>query len=175
MLKRERPQHSRWKSPKCNRGRISDMKWITITGKQAKCSGKTVWRLCGRRSHPSKSIKHRNGVLVSNEKDILGRWREYFRNLLNPVTITPPNTRGAFVGVKHHLHCIQNLLCFQNAEGCRLWWNPRPKMLKALNQGVIWLTRVLQMAWSSGRTPTDWQTNRDYHPHTQKGRQKWMH
>jgi len=35
--------------------------------------------------------KDQNGVLLSNEKDILNRWREYYKDLLNPVTITPPD------------------------------------------------------------------------------------
>jgi len=33
----------------------------------------------------------------------------------------------------------------------------RPEMLKALNQGVLWLTCVGQMAWYSGRAPKCWQ------------------
>jgi len=31
--------------------------------------------------------------LLSNEKAILGRWTEYFKNLLNTVTITPLDRR----------------------------------------------------------------------------------
>ena len=34
----------------------------------------------------------------------------------------------------------------------------RPKMLKALNGGLRWLTRVYQVAWKLGKTPNDGQT-----------------
>ena len=34
----------------------------------------------------------------------------------------------------------------------------RLKMLKALNGGVRWLTRVCQVVWKLGKTPNDWQT-----------------
>ena len=31
-----------------------------------------------------------------------------------------------------------------------------PKMLKLLNGGVSWLTKVSQVAWELGKTPKDW-------------------
>ena len=35
----------------------------------------------------------------------------------------------------------------------------RPEMLKALNrEGILWLTRVCQVAWRSGKAPRDWQS-----------------
>jgi len=34
----------------------------------------------------------------------------------------------------------------------------RPEMLKALNRGDLWLTRVCQVAWCSGDAPKHWQT-----------------
>ena len=35
----------------------------------------------------------------------------------------------------------------------------RPKMLKALTgEGILWLTRVCQVAWKFGKSPRDWQT-----------------
>ena len=35
----------------------------------------------------------------------------------------------------------------------------RPEMLKALTgEGILWLTRVCQVAWKFGKTPRDWQT-----------------
>ena len=35
----------------------------------------------------------------------------------------------------------------------------RPEMLKALTgEGILWLTRVCQVAWKLGKTPRDWQT-----------------
>jgi len=35
----------------------------------------------------------------------------------------------------------------------------RPDMLKALySEGILWLTRVCQVAWKFGKTPKKWQT-----------------
>ena len=35
----------------------------------------------------------------------------------------------------------------------------RPEMLKTLTgEGILWLTRVCQVAWKFGKTPRDWQT-----------------
>ena len=35
----------------------------------------------------------------------------------------------------------------------------RPEMLKALTGGgILWFTRVCQVAWKFGKTPRDWQT-----------------
>ena len=35
----------------------------------------------------------------------------------------------------------------------------RPEILKALTgEGILWLTRVCQVAWKFGKTPRDWQT-----------------
>ena len=35
----------------------------------------------------------------------------------------------------------------------------RPEMLKALTgEGILWLTRVSQVAWKYGKAPRDWQT-----------------
>ena len=34
-----------------------------------------------------------------------------------------------------------------------------PRCLKALTgEGILWLTRVCQVAWKLGKTPRDWQT-----------------
>ena len=35
----------------------------------------------------------------------------------------------------------------------------RPEMLKALTgEGILWLTRVCQVAWKLAKTPRDWRT-----------------
>jgi len=55
-------------------------------------------------------------------------------------------------------HCSQSPPKCQNTrclEGFNEIW---PKILKALNQEVLWLSRVCQVAWCSGRTPEGWQS-----------------
>ena len=36
----------------------------------------------------------------------------------------------------------------------------RPEVLKVLTgEGILWLTRVCQIAWTYGKSPRDWQTD----------------
>ena len=58
----------------------------------------TIWRLHGKRSHQARSIKDQSGALLSNEKDIFHRLREVFKDLLNPVSITPPDAQEVHLG-----------------------------------------------------------------------------
>jgi len=64
---------------------------------------KTVLRLRGKRSHIARSVTDQNGVLLSNKKDILGTWKEYFKYVLNPVTITPPDTDEVHLGEENNI------------------------------------------------------------------------
>jgi len=46
-------------------------------------------------------IEDQYSVILSNEENILGRWREYFKGLLNPITITPSDTQEAHLGYEN--------------------------------------------------------------------------
>jgi len=76
---------------------------------------------------------------------------------LNPVTTTPPNTHEVHFGEENTITATEASLAVKTlkAAGCD---EIRPDMLKALNQGVLWLTRVCHVTWCSGRSPKDWQT-----------------
>ena len=45
----------------------------------------TIRRLRGKRSSVTYSIKDSAGNILTDENEILSRWREYFEDLLNPV------------------------------------------------------------------------------------------
>ena len=113
---------------------------------------KTVRRLRGRWTHTTRSIKDQNRVLLRNENSF-GRWREKFKYLLNPVTITPQNTHDVHLGEENTTTAdevsfpIKALKGGKDA-GCD---EIRREMLKALNRGSLWLTRACQVAWCSGR------------------------
>ncbi|TKS65465.1 putative 149 kDa protein ORF 2 [Collichthys lucidus] len=102
------------------------------------------------------------GVLLTATRDVLGRWREYFEDLLNPtstssleeaepgdpVVVSPIS--GAEVA-----EIVKKLLCGK-APGVD---EVRLEFLKALDVvGVSWLTRHCNTAWTSGAVPLDWQT-----------------
>jgi len=61
------------------------------------CSGKPSGVLRDKNSNIARSIKDRNGVLLSNE-NMLGRWREYLEDLLNLVTFAPLRSQEMHLG-----------------------------------------------------------------------------
>ena len=116
----------------------------------------TIRRLRDERSHTARSIKQQNGVPLSYE-DVLGRWREYFKVLSNPVAVKPSDTQEVRFGRKvSSLQQKSSLLSkyrkLQNAMKCNL------KCLKALNKCVLGL--LVCSMWPGilgGGTPKDWQ------------------
>ncbi|TWW77358.1 hypothetical protein D4764_12G0007480 [Takifugu flavidus] len=75
-----------------------------------------------------------DGVLLTSTRDVVDRWKEYFEDLL-----TPTNTPSS-----------------EEAPGVD---EIRPEFLKALDVvGLSWLTRLCNIAWTSGAVPLDWQT-----------------
>jgi len=54
---------------------------------------RTIQGLCDKRCRTDRTIKDQNGVLLSIKENILSRWWEYFKDLLNPVTTTPSDTK----------------------------------------------------------------------------------
>ena len=107
------------------------------------------------------SIKDSDGNILTDENEILSRWKEYFEDLLNPVKASTRNTHV----VKH----LEEDEVFTAAEVATAITEIksgkaagedeiRPEMLKALTgEGILWLTRVCQVAWKFGKTPREWQ------------------
>ena len=52
----------------------------------------TIRRLRGKRSSITYSIKDSDGNILTDENEILSRWREYFKDLLNPVKASTRDT-----------------------------------------------------------------------------------
>jgi len=69
----------------------------------------------------ARSIKDQSSVLVSNEEDTLGRWRNYFKDLLNPVTIAPSYIQELHLGEENAIMAAKVFLAVKN---CRLRINP---------------------------------------------------
>ena len=101
------------------------------------------------------------GNLLSNEKDILSRWREYFEDLLNPVRTTTFDTQEIHFGEESNLTAAEISMAIRSLKSGKAAGEDeiRPEMLKALNgTGIQWLTRVCQIAWKIGKSPKEWQT-----------------
>ena len=54
-----------------------------------------------------RSIKDQNGFLLSSEKNILGRWRKYFENLLNSISSTTPHIHEVHLGKVNTITAVE--------------------------------------------------------------------
>ncbi|XP_048857101.1 uncharacterized protein LOC125724452 [Brienomyrus brachyistius] len=103
-----------------------------------------------------------DGALLTSARDVLGRWREYFEDLLNP-TDTPSNMEAECgdLGVDSPISGVEVAEVVKKLLGGRAPGvdEIRPEFLKALDAaGLSWLTRICSIAWTSGAVPLDWQT-----------------
>ena len=88
--------------------------------------------------------------------------REYFEDLLNPVKVNDLDTHEVIQSGEIEARtaaevatAIKQLKSGKSAGGDEI----RPEMLKALAwEGILWLTRVCQLAFKLGKTLMDWQT-----------------
>ena len=112
----------------------------------------------------TRSIKDQTVVLFSNNKDILCRWRECLKDLLNPITSTPADTQEVHLGEGNtSLQMMSSLLPKHWRLGRRqAVIKSRPEIIKILESGRSW--EGIEKSANCGD-----------HSHTQKGRQEWMH
>ncbi|KAK3542727.1 hypothetical protein QTP70_000092 [Hemibagrus guttatus] len=102
------------------------------------------------------------GELLASTGDIVGRWKEYFKDLLNPTdtpSVEEPEAEDSevdsFITQAEVTEVVQQLLGGK-APGVD---EIRPKYLKSLDVvGLSWLTRLCNIAWRSGTVPLDWAT-----------------
>ena len=110
----------------------------------------TVCRLRGKSFSTTTSIKDSTKNILQDEKQILSRWREYFKNLLNPVRAAPTDTCDAIDFVKEEVLALTEVTAaIRGLKSTKAAGEDeiRPEMLKALNgEGVRLLTKVCQVA-----------------------------
>ncbi|TWW81730.1 R2DM Retrovirus-related Pol polyprotein from type II retrotransposable element [Takifugu flavidus] len=103
-----------------------------------------------------------DGVLLTSTRDVVDRWKEYFEDLLNP-TNTPSSEEvgpgdlemGSHISGAEVAEVVKKLLGGKAPGADEI----RPEFLKALDVvGLSWLTRLCNIAWTSGAVPLDWQT-----------------
>ncbi|KAK3561397.1 hypothetical protein QTP86_000593 [Hemibagrus guttatus] len=102
------------------------------------------------------------GELLVSTGDIVGRWKEYFEDLLNPTdtpSVEEPEAEDSevdsFITQAEATEVVQQLLGGK-APGVD---EIRPEYLKSLDVvGLSWLTHLCNIAWRSGTVPLDWAT-----------------
>ncbi|KAK3569880.1 hypothetical protein QTP86_006752 [Hemibagrus guttatus] len=122
----------------------------------------TVRRLRRGKQLSANTVYGGDGELLVSTGDIVGRWKEYFEDLLNP-TDTPSveepeagdSEVDSFITQAEVTEVVQQLLGGK-APGVD---EIRPEYLKSLDVvGLSWLTRLCNIAWRSGTVPLDWAT-----------------
>ncbi|KAK3568526.1 hypothetical protein QTP86_008620 [Hemibagrus guttatus] len=122
----------------------------------------TVRRLRRGKQLSANTVYGGGGELLVSTGDIVGRWKEYFEDLLNPTdtpSVEEPEAEDSevdsFITQAEVTEVVQQLLGGKAPvvdEIC-------PEYLKSLDVvGLSWLTRLCNIAWRSGTVPLDWTT-----------------
>ncbi|KAK3537288.1 hypothetical protein QTP70_006984 [Hemibagrus guttatus] len=122
----------------------------------------TIRRLRRGKQLSANTVYGGDGELLVSTGDIVGWWKEYFEDLLNP-TDTPSveepeagdSEVDSFTTQAEVTEVVQQLLGGK-APGVD---EIRPEYLKSLDVvGLSWLTHLCNIAWRSGTVPLDWAT-----------------
>ncbi|KAL0169720.1 hypothetical protein M9458_034316, partial [Cirrhinus mrigala] len=125
-----------------------------------------AWLQC-----PTNTVYSGSGNLLTSTGDIVGRWKEYFEDLLNSVntpSIEEDNNMSSIeeaeAGGSEADSTISRAEVAEVVEKLPGGKAPgvdeiRPEYLKSLDVvGLSWLTRLCNIAWRLGTVPLDWQT-----------------
>ncbi|KAL0194436.1 hypothetical protein M9458_012732, partial [Cirrhinus mrigala] len=131
----------------------------------------TVRRLRRGKQCPANTVYSGGGNLLTSTGDIVGRWKEYFEDLLNSVntsSIEEDNNTSSIeeaeAGGSEADSTISRAEVAEVVEKLPGGKAPgvdeiRPEYLKSLDVvGLSWLTRLCNIAWRLGTVPLDWQT-----------------
>ncbi|KAK3556221.1 hypothetical protein QTP70_006736 [Hemibagrus guttatus] len=118
----------------------------------------TIQRLRRGKQLSANIVYSGDGELLASTGDIVGRWKEYFEDLLNPTdtpSVEEPEAEDSEVDSFITQAEVPELLGGK-APGVD---EIRPEYLKSLDVvGLSWLTRLCNIAWRSGTVPLDWAT-----------------
>ncbi|XP_055362025.1 uncharacterized protein LOC129603656 [Betta splendens] len=122
----------------------------------------TVRRLRRGKQFFTNSVFSGGGELLTSTGDVIGRWKEYFEDLLNPSDM--PSAEEAEAGdseadspiTQAEVTEVVSKLLGGRAAGVD---EIRPEYLKSLDVvGLSWVTRLCNIAWRRGTVPLDWTT-----------------
>ncbi len=100
-------------------------------------------------------------IMFTSTGDVVGRWKEYFEDLLNPAVTS--SIEEAEAGGSEEASSITRAEVTEVVKKLLGGKAPgvdeiRPEYLKSLDVvGLSWLTRLCNIAWQSGTVPLGWQ------------------
>uniref|UniRef100_A0A8C6L319 Reverse transcriptase domain-containing protein n=1 Tax=Nothobranchius furzeri TaxID=105023 RepID=A0A8C6L319_NOTFU len=122
----------------------------------------TVRRLRRGRQQLAHTVYSGDGELLTSTGAIVGRWKEYFEELLNPTyahSEEEPELGGLGMDCPISGAEVAEVVKQLHSGGAPGADEVRPGYLKAMDVvGLSWLTRLCNIAWSSGAVPVEWQT-----------------
>ncbi|KAK3519708.1 hypothetical protein QTP70_002679 [Hemibagrus guttatus] len=139
-------------------GEATEKDYWTASGK----FWQTIRRLRRGKQLSANTVYGGGGELLASTVDIVGRWKEYFEDLLNPTdtpSIEEPEAEDSevdsFITQAEVTEVVQQLLGGKALGVDEI----RPEYLKSLDVvGLSWLTRLCNIAWRSATVPLDWAT-----------------
>ncbi|KAK3515164.1 hypothetical protein QTP70_008179 [Hemibagrus guttatus] len=122
----------------------------------------TVRRLRRGKQLSANTVYSGGGELLASTGDIVGWWKEYFKDLLNPTdmpSVEEPEAGDSevdsFITQAEVTEVVQQLLGGKAPGVAEI----RPEYLKSLDVvGLSWLTHPCNIVWWSGTVPLDWVT-----------------
>ncbi|KAI3376167.1 hypothetical protein L3Q82_016694 [Scortum barcoo] len=121
----------------------------------------TVRRLRRGKQYSANTVYSAGGELLTSTGDIVGRWKKYFEDHLNPTDL--PSSEEAEAGdsevdssiTRAEVTEVVRKLLGGKAPGVD---EIRPEYLKSLDVvGLSWLTHLCNIAWRLGTVPLEWQ------------------
>ncbi len=111
---------------------------------------------------PTNTVFSGGGKLLTSTGDIVGRWKEYFEDLLNPTdmsSIEEAEAEGSEVDSSITQAEVTEVVKKLPGGRAPQVDEIRPEYLKCLDVvGRSWLTRLCIIVWQSGTVPLAWQT-----------------
>ncbi|KAI3367396.1 hypothetical protein L3Q82_026250 [Scortum barcoo] len=160
--KPSKPQPGRSWRQKLGSGRSSVRPWRRTIGRPRREFWQTVRRLRRGKQYSANTVYSAGGELLTSTGDVVGRWKKYFEDLLNPTDL--PSNEEAEAGVSEVDSSITQAEVTEVVRKLLSGKAPgvdeiRPEYLKSLDVvGLSWLTRLCNIAWRLGTVPLVWQT-----------------